>query len=565
MFRKFRSLSLVVKTSVILSIVLIILTAEFVSSAYYKEQQLYFDRMKAIDQSMNAIIEQEIRENQFVDGAFYQNISKALEKTSTSSGVKDSYLFFPELISEDGKNYFTFLGADRASQSNYELSKELKAAYDAMQKDGLGITKVYKDDVGEWITILSPIRDERGEVVAIKGADYSYQQIDSDLSASLTRNVLIGILVAGIAVAIIIGYVWYALRPLLQLTKLSKQAAQGDLTSVISIQSMDEIGRLTINFNQMVASLKELILHIKKNSEQVVESAGVLRTNAHQAASSTHEMTNSFQSIAHGSKTQLSSMEESKKAMDEMASGIATIAESSGNVSELANQATNYTDQGNTIIQDTVTQMDKIHDSVSKTVTSLQQLQVNADDISQILKIIRDIANQTNMLALNAAIEASRAGEHGKGFAVVADEVRHLADRSKNSANQIATLIEEINRNMAQTANTMEIGVQDALAGKKIAYLAGEAFGQIRKSIQEVSDHIQEVTAASEEMSASSEEIIASFEELEAISRDASNQTQVVAIASDEQLSIIEDISSSSEFVESSSKTLQKQIEQFKI
>ncbi|MCR8642212.1 methyl-accepting chemotaxis protein [Paenibacillus sp. N1-5-1-14] len=565
MIQKFRNLSVVVKTSVILVVVLLLLATEFIVSAYWREQNLYYNQLKSNNQSMNAVIEQEIRENEFVEGAFYTNISAGLEKTSVSSGVKNSYLYYPDVVMKDGKEYLTFLGADRAAQSDYEMTPTFKAAFSAMQKDGTGFTEVYRDDTGEWITILSPIRNSIGEVVAIKGVDYDYRGIYSDLSSSLWYNILIGLLVVGIAITLIVSYIRYALRPLIQLTKLSKQAAQGDLSAEISVKNMDEIGRLTVNFNQMVASLKELIIHIKKNSEQVVQSASVMRENAHQAATTTQEMTVSIERIASGSMTQLSSMDESKKAMDDMGSGMGTIAESSAQVAELAIEATKYTTEGNEIIQHTVLQMEKIHHSVTDTVANMQHLRVNARDISLILKMIREIANQTNMLALNAAIEASRAGEHGKGFAVVAAEVRMLADRSKHSAAQIDALLEEVNRNMMLTVDKLEIGVQDTETGMQIAHQAGQAFGHIRSSIQEVSDHIQEVTAASEEMSASSEEIIASFEELGSISREASQQTQVVAAASNQQLVMIEEMTRSSEMLESSSKTLQKQMEQFKI
>jgi methyl-accepting chemotaxis protein len=209
--------------------------------------------------------------------------------------------------------------------------------------------------------------------------------------------------------------------------------------------------------------------------------------------------------------------------------------------------------------------MNKIDESVKKTSALMHELNERSVEIRHIVDIISDIANQTNLLALNASIEAARAGEHGKGFAVVAHEVRKLAEKSKESSDQIAELLQGIGIGMDSAVKAMEEGSKEVKTGTEIAGQAGVAFQKIVISFQHVTEQVQEVSAAAEQMSAGSEEISASLEELSRIARNASESSQSVAASSEEQLAAVEEIAGSAATLREMAGTLQKEINKFKL
>ena len=188
-----------------------------------------------------------------------------------------------------------------------------------------------------------------------------------------------------------------------------------------------------------------------------------------------------------------------------------------------------------------------------------------SQEIGNIIGVITGIADQTNLLALNAAIEAARAGEHGQGFAVVADEVRKLAEQSKESADQIAGLINQMQEDTTEAVNVMEVGTKEVAAGKVIVDETGKRFEKILLSIEQVTAQIQEVSAISEEMSASAEEVNASIEEMANIAQYSASNTQNVASASEEQLASMEEITASATTLSKMAEDLQAIVKKFKL
>ncbi|WCF09890.1 methyl-accepting chemotaxis protein [Paenibacillus thiaminolyticus] len=574
--------SLVFKSVLVLSMLIAVMSLVFTSFSYMSERGIYNDEMLNVHTSLNQQISMEVEaiaeaENkmktmsydQYMEDQKMTWIQENLESMIREGYISNTYLIKPELIEKDGIVYSTVIQAsnnmieNNKPLSDMDLPKELVQAIYDIEKDGIGISSVYSDSMGQWISLLSPIVNDQDETIAILGVDFNYSKINRDLTQMMWRNIAVG---AVTGIAFILLTMWLirkTIRPLHELAELAKRAAKGDLTVRIPVNSRDEIGVLSSSFNEMITDIRELIGSMKETTSHVTEASNHLTVISQQTAQSTHEISSAIQEVASGSETQLIGTEESKIAMGEMTVGIQRIAESSSNVSEYSVAAAQAAKQGNEVVQQTITQMNSIHASVNESVTMVRKLAQQSNEIEQIVSVIGNIATQTNLLALNASIEAARAGEHGRGFGVVAKEVRSLAEQAKVSTEQIAELLQSVVASTRHMAGAMESTAEEVQEGTQIVQVAGETFQKVWNSIQEVSDQIQEVSAASEEMSAGSEQVAAVLDNLAEIAKNASESSQSVAASSEEQLAIVEEIADSAAVMSGKMKELDQEMKKF--
>ncbi|MGG3928217.1 methyl-accepting chemotaxis protein [Metabacillus fastidiosus] len=368
----------------------------------------------------------------------------------------------------------------------------------------------------------------------------------------------------GIGIAIFIGRL--ISKPVIEIANAANKISNGDLTvDNIKVKNRDEIGDLANSFNQMAGNLRLLIEKVSLNSIQVASSAEELTAGAEQTTQATHQIATSIQEVAGGAEIQGQGANESSLAMKEMAVGIQQVAQTTSFVSELAIETSTEAINGNDSLQKVIHQMNTISEVVDNSASVVKELGEHSKEIEKIIEVITSIADQTNLLALNAAIEAARAGEHGRGFAVVADEVRKLAEQSKESADQIASLIRKIQGDTSHAVDVMDKGTEEVKVGMAVVHEAEEGFKKILRLIEQVTSQIQEASISSEEISVSVEKVSVSIEEIARIARDSASNTQNVASASEEQLASMEEITSSASDLSKMAEELQLHINQFKV
>lgn len=397
----------------------------------------------------------------------------------------------------------------------------------------------------------------------ITGTIFS-NEIDESAAPILYTTLLvliIAIVVSAIAVHFIVKGM---IRPIDKLKESAVTISKGDLTEKVSITSNDEIGQLGQAFNLMQESLQTLIKKVEVNAEEVASSAEELTANADQTSLATEQVAIAIQEVASSADTQTTNASKNAESLNELSKAILHIAEISSAVTDLSQDATMQADEGGKAVQNTKEQMNSIHQSVSESNTKIQTLHERSQQITSILDVITDIADQTNLLALNAAIEAARAGEHGKGFAVVADEVRKLAEQSQQSAKQIFELVHSIQSDTEQSVRIMAQVTQDVQSGLRVSDEAIAKFQVILTSMREITPQMQEVSSASEQMSASVQEVTAITDELAFSAKENAATSEEVAASTEQQLASMEEINASAQSLSHMADELKLLINQFK-
>jgi len=303
-----------------------------------------------------------------------------------------------------------------------------------------------------------------GYSVLKNGMKYIMVVPKSELNAK-SRNLLL-IICLGMLVSLALSGIyagWFSNRitsPLVEMEYKARKMADGDLTMEMEVDSEDEIGRVAEAFNAMTRHLNELVRHIAEVSDQVASGASNISASGNQ--------------LADGAAAQASSVEELSSSISEINSQLAMTANNADEANRLTASARSMADKGN----------DQMHEML----VAIDDIGASSKSISNIIKVINEIAFQTNILALNAAVEAARAGQHGKGFAVVAEEVRNLASRCAKAAQE--------------TTDIIEGSLGNVEAGTKLAKTTANALKDIKNGVDKVAALVDDIATASEKQSA---------------------------------------------------------------
>jgi len=298
---------------------------------------------------------------------------------------------------------------------------------------------------------------------------------------------------------------------IMELLDIVTAASEGDFTKKAHVTE-DTFGSLADSFNLMVEELSGLISRV--------------RTAAEQVSSTTQQILVSTEQMAQGAEDQALQIANTSTAIDEMSVSIQRVSDNADSAAGAARKAVQVAQQGGDIVNRTVERLQKMRSSVQDTAAKIKVLGESSLEIGEIVKVIEDIANRTNLLALNATIEAAKAGEAGRGFAVVADEVRKLAERSSKATNDIATLIQSIQAETTAAVRAMEQGTAEVEQGVAMADESGRALQQIVQVINQASDLIQEISMSAKQQAKASSGIVESMELISRISKQTAAGAQ---------------------------------------
>ncbi len=366
--------------------------------------------------------------------------------------------------------------------------------------------------------------DAVAQQLTVKMSEFRNTEISSgagrvsavNVSAINARNVSI---VGGLlAVFLGLGIAWRISGNLLGLLGIepvyakgiAKEIAKGDLSRDIVVSSGDN-SSLLYAMSLMQVRLRGMIREVTSNANAIVGTA--------------EHLADAAQTLLTGSNRQNDAATSVASAVEEMTASIQQIANNADHSDRIAKQAGAISVQGSQVVSDAVDEMNRIAGSVSESSGIISRLGDSSRQISEIVKVIKEIADQTNLLALNAAIEAARAGEQGRGFAVVADEVRKLAARTAQSTQEISTMVDEIQKSASNAVTSMELGTQRVNEGVVKAELAGSSMLQIKEGTEQVVLTVVGITDAIKEQNASVGQVAS---EVEMIARMVNENTMAV-------------------------------------
>ncbi|MED0961816.1 methyl-accepting chemotaxis protein [Bacillus paramycoides] len=372
----------------------------------------------------------------------------------------------------------------------------------------------------------------------------------------------ISLIIGGIVIYFIIASI---IKPLKQLVISARKISEGDLTESITVRSKDEIGQLGESFNEMTASLHDVISNINTSAGHVAASSEELTASMKQASEATEQITQAMEQVSSGAEIQTREVEEGATLLEEVTEGIQRVADSSSLVSTASMYTKQKAEDGGKLVEQTVNQMQLIHESVSQSDKVISLLDDKSKQIGAILEVIQHIAEQTNLLALNAAIEAARAGEQGRGFAIVADEVRKLAEQSGQSSTEIGKLVKEIQFDIKETVSSMNQVGTEVQSGLVVANETKQSFVEILKSTNDTVVQIDSMVEVAKRMTIDAKQVSASINEIAATIEENAVSVQNIAGSSEEQVASVEEINSAAVHLSQMAEELQEMIGKFKV
>lgn len=497
--------------------------------------------------------------------------SKSLQKSlnAYSLNISEGNRNDIEMDLEKTKQIYDALALELQEKDQLKLAEKISLKYeDVLQVASSAVEEQNQPEIKRQSLRTKGLIND---VIKLKDSiSLQYQKMQEGLQTKIDGIVTFSIvaililLVGSILLTIILTN--RIVRPISRITKNAEEIADGNLTvQPIKVNTRDEIASLQKAFDVMTVNLREVISHVSESSSQVAASAEELMASADETMKGSELISSAIQQVSEGAEKQTNMSNESSRLAEESSRGVAQIAEKALLAMNVTVTTNEKTKQGTEFVQQTVSQMNLINESVEGTDRALVILNNRSKEIGNVLKLITDIAEQTNLLALNAAIEAARAGEAGKGFAVVAGEVRKLSEQTRVAVSDISDITNEIEKDTVTTVASITDVKDRVRTGLEITHHTETTFNDILSSVEDVKEQVVNISSITNEIMMKVTAVTTQANDMSTISIHTSDSSSSVASASEEQLASMEEVSAAAVSLANLAEDLQLRVSKFTV
>ncbi|MBD2860905.1 methyl-accepting chemotaxis protein [Paenibacillus sp. IB182363] len=449
-----------------------------------------------------------------------------------------------------------------------EKSEDIEAAYRvdlAARIDSTQVTSGTFDTVIEdkhYLAVYDPISKSGWYVVGAVPVGELVKDAEQ-----ISKITVIMVIIAAL-LAIFVGYIVIRLiaRPIVAIRNLMMEGASGNLTvRTKNTGRQDEIGQLSVSFNQMMEQITSLVSRTNISAKEVLGTAAELSDASKKTEQAAKEIAVATEEIASGASSLAVEAERGSDLTGSISQKVGHVVDANVLMEAAAAEVQQASRKGTSYMTELITKTGTTEDMIRSMADKVEKLQDSTSSIRKILEMLTNITKQTNILSLNATIEAARAGAAGKGFMVVADEIRKLADQSKQSIDVVAQITERIQTEMKETVDVLSEAYpifQEQIASVKDA---DGIFRQVQQQMDGFAAKLQEVTLSVQELKNSQVVLSDAMSNVSAVAEQSSATSQEVASLSTEQLSISGGLVRLSDKLEELSDSLKESLSKFSI
>lgn len=398
-------------------------------------------------------------------------------------------------------------------------------------------------------TNIKKVLNQAGEVVELRNAGTAIYESSADfvpaigaLSTSLasagggaglaSMEIAFGLLGIILVVFVVITVLIYRASN----SSVSESTQQNEDNQAAILQLLDELADLADGDLRVQATVTESFTgaiadSINFSIDQMRELVSKINETSAKVSNAADETQSSVSALSEASQRQADEIADVSEAVNEMAVSIDMVSYNAAESSSVAERSVDIASKGAVVVQNTIDGMDNIRGQIQETAKRIKRLGESSQEIGDIVALINDIADQTNILSLNAAIQASMAGDAGKGFAVVADEVQRLAERSGAAAKQISALVKTIQSDTIEAVSSMEQTTAEVVQGTRLAQDAGVALGEIESVSKSLAEIIENISDAARQQAASARKISNTMNSIQEITTATTDGTKETATA----------------------------------
>lgn len=511
--------------------------------------------MKHLEKSRQLLLQQSV---EFERGYFQVSIAKSLGGYGTEQIVASSEEFkkYTQELESSIIQVTDILQRMPASQGLDELLGEIEN----LKADQIRFLEA-SDTTYQWWIKLKTLQANKARKLAQSSLDAvnhdmeniitlidSYvENANKEQTNNLNKNLITSAVIAAIAVIfgiivslLITNHIVSALKKVVRRAEL---IAQGDLSQSLQATNhtkkfeKNEISQLEVTIDKLSLQLSNIIHDVSSSSQKLTQAANNLSDETRNSSQMVDEQQRETTQISHS--------------VDEIRATAIHISESTSNASTAAHEAEIAAEQGHTIVKHTIDNIENLASEIDSASKTINQLDTDTSDISEILNVILNIAEQTNLLALNAAIEAARAGEQGRGFAVVADEVRQLAQNTQGATQQIEAMITKLQSGANHAVKVMQ-------TSHTISNNVVEAVKEEESSLREINQSVSKIRQMNDSISATAEE-------QSTVTSEVNNNVINIANIAEKSVASIHSIDNSATVVADLANQLSSKIAYFKV